>query len=147
VIGFGAPFGLPFTAFFHAQELLAGAPPGDLWLEAGEFFEVLLEHPLSLPYLFAGLFAIGYTLRASRSNFSYLPMLLLVSSYTVFELFPIGFSPYRTIVPDAGSILLLGPPVALLVGSFLAGLVNRQALRWGIGLPAACALPILIAYL
>lgn len=143
------------------MQLTASAPPlGSLaglfaptgladaggYLRLADLFEQLFTDPQVLPFGLLSVFAIGYTLRASKSSFPYMPMLLFAATYFVLEFLPVSLSPYTTLPKDERLLAAFTPALALLLGTFIAGMSNRTTLRWLLGGLNVLALPLLILY-
>jgi hypothetical protein len=109
-------------------------------------FEQLFTHPQVLPFSLLAILAIGYTLRTSKSSFSYHPLLLFCAAYFTLEFLPRSFSPLITLPKDDRMLAAMAPAFALLLGTFLAGLCNRTNLRWILATANILALPLLLFY-
>jgi len=137
------PFGY-IASIFAAQSTPQNADSGYASLAA--LFEQLFTHPQVLPFSLLAVIAIGYTLRASKSNFPYQPLLLFGAAYFTLEFLPRSFSPLMTLPKDERMLAVMAPAFALLLGTFLAGLGNRTSLRWVLAAANILALPLLLFY-
>ncbi|MDR2734388.1 MAG: glycosyltransferase family 39 protein [Spirochaetota bacterium] len=137
------PFGY-IVSVFAASGVSPNTASGYAGLAA--LFEQLFTHPLVLPFSLLAVIAIGYTLRASKSNFPYQPLLLFCAAYFTLEFLPRSFSPLMTIPKDERMLAVMAPAFALLLGTFLAGLSNRASLRWILAAANILALPLLLFY-
>lgn len=137
------PFGY-IISVFAAPGAPQNADSGYASLAA--LFEQLFTHPQVLPFSLLAIIAIGYTLRASKSNFPYQPLLLFGAAYFTLEFLPRSFSPLMTLPKDERMLAVMAPAFALLLGTFLAGLGNRASLRWILAAANILALPLLLFY-
>jgi len=119
--------------------LKAGSP----YINAGSFFREISSNRLILPFSIVSLIAIGYSLRFNREKLNIIPLSMFIISYLIIEFIPIKTTPYCTLKMSLPVLAILSPSIALLLGSFLGSLMDKNALRWFLATMAIISIPFL----
>jgi 4-amino-4-deoxy-L-arabinose transferase-like glycosyltransferase len=146
IVSGAAPFGYLAVLFAPPIPVQGGAALAGGYTSLADLFEKLFTSPQVLPFSLLAVFAIGYTLRASKSSFPYQPLLLFCAAYFTLEFLPRSFDPFATIPKNERVLAGMAPAFALLLGTFFAGLSNRTTLRWFLAALNILALPLLLFY-